>query len=193
MATKSAPVLHDRSQLASWLWLGLLTVCFYGIAGYLTEDVVAPGLMSGGGSALLVIGAFAMWQRAQRRHPVPAAEYLALVWLLAYGVLLIVNVVIGRRVQILDWVFLLPPLSLLPIGARWIIGDDGAPRGWARSAAYYLHMTAGVILVGFSLLLIVTVYLIFAAPLSLVPGIMHLRAGHLYHLARQAQAAKETP
>ncbi|NND01987.1 MAG: hypothetical protein HKN91_04310 [Acidimicrobiia bacterium] len=44
---------------------------------------------------------------------------------------------------------------------------------------------------GLGLLFILTVILIIAAPLPLVPGIMHLRAGHHYRQERTPESVKD--
>jgi hypothetical protein len=114
---------------------------------------------------------------------VPATEYLAVVWLLAYVVLLGVSA--GQRdVNVMDSLFLLPPVSFAPAVARVVIGDDGDANGRARSAAYWLHRILGWALTTWGVVFIVSVVFIFVAVLPLVPGILHLRAAASYRVAR---------
>lgn len=167
-----------------WLFLGVFIVTAYGLVAQLGQDTAWTALAIGGLAAVLVLGSFYLWRRASVRYPVPAAEYLALVWLILYGTLFVIDGVASGWDGFINWVVLLPPLSILPIGARWLLGDDGNPRGPARTAAYYLHQTIGILLIGLGLVFVVGVLLIFAAPLPLIPGIMHLRAAHLYRRER---------
>lgn len=175
--------------MASWVFIGFLVVAFYGLIAYSGQDSAAAGLLMAGIGVMLMLGALALWQHAAARHPVPAAEYLAVVWLIAYVALGVMDSIAGERLPATDWLILLPPLSFVPPLLRRLLGDDGDPRGPARTAAYYAHQTLGVLYCGLGLLFMLTVLLIIAAPLPLVPGIMHLRAGHLYHVRRKPRSS----
>jgi len=182
--TDEQRVAADGFPWASWAFIGIFIVAFWGIVAYAGQDSVAAGWMIGGFVSLLVLGALALWQRAQGKHPVPAAEYLAVVWLLSYVALATLDAVAEDRIPPFDWLVLLPPLSFIPPLARLALGDDGEPRGTARTAAYYSHQVLGVLFCGLGVLFIITVLLVIAAPLTLVPGIMHLRAGYMYRQER---------
>jgi hypothetical protein len=183
--TTNEPARSGEPVNARWLLLGVFIVTFYALVAQLGRDTAWTALSIGGLAALLVLGSYRLWRRASVRFPVPAAEYLALVWLTLYAALFVVDGAAAGRDEVINWLFLLPPLSILPIAARWLMGDDGNPRGLARSTAYFLHQTIGILLTGLGLVFVVGVFFIFAAPLSLVPGIMHLRAAHLYRRKRR--------
>ena len=172
---------------ASWIFIGIFVAAFYGVVAYAGQDSVAAGVTLAGFSATFTVGALLLWRRAEQKNPVPAAEYLAVVWVLSYIALGAIDAVADGRVPPVDWLVLLPPISLIPPLLRLLLGDDGSPRSAARTAAYYAHLVIGVLFCGFGLLLILTVLLLIASPLPLVPGIMHLRAGYLYRQERSPQ------
>ena len=171
--------------MASWTYLGIFIVAYWGIVAYASQNSPWAGVVLAGVMAMAVLVALAVWQRAQARYFVPAAEYLAVVWLIGYIGLATMDAIAAGELPSGDWLFLLPPLSAVPLGLRVVLGDDGTPGGRARRVAEYAHQVIGVLLCGLALVLIVSVLLILAAPLPLVPGIMHLRAGHLYRTKRR--------
>ncbi len=118
----------------------------------------------------------------------PAAEYLAVVWLLGYVSLLVIETIAEDEPPSIDWLILLPPLSFIPLALRRLLGDGGRPRRRARTAAYYAHQVIGFLLCAQGLLMMVSLFYVLIAPLPLVPGIMHFRAGYLYRQQRSPRA-----
>jgi hypothetical protein len=159
-------------------------VMFWGVTGYLFDrpDWIMSGATTAVIALLLLIGAWSLWRRRAERRPVPATEYLAVVWLLTY--LGLIGVTASRRdVSLIDSFFLLPPVSFAPAMARVLIGDDGDPGGRARSVAQWLHRTLGWALTTLGVFFVISVFFVFAALLPLVPGLLHLRAASAYRAA----------
>lgn len=181
----------DGFPSAGWIFLGIFIVAFYGLVAYAGQDSIAAGLLIAGFASLLVLGALALWQRSQEKHPVPAAEYLAVVWLLSYVALGTLDAVVDGQAPSWDWLVLAPPVSFVPPLLRRLLGDDGDPRGRARTATYFAHQALGILFCGLGVLFIISVLLIIAAPIPLVPGIMHLRAGYLYRRQRNPPPEKD--
>ncbi len=168
-------------------------VALWGVLGYwsVRPPSTLGGVVAASAVVFLVVGAWSMWRRRSERHPLPATEYLAVVWLLAYVVLLGVSA--GQRdVNVLDSLFLLPPVSIAPSVTRLVIGDDGDPNGRARSAAQWLHRILGWALTTWGVVFVISIFFIYAAVLPLIPGILHLRAATSYRAAR-LDAEEEDP
>jgi hypothetical protein len=183
MATNHVEASGEPS-IKAWALVGVFVLVFYGLLARYAHDSLWAVAGIAGMAALIVFGAFLHWRKASARHPVPAAEYFALVWLVVYLLLFAVPGVVEGQTTAGEWLLLLPPLGVLPLTARTLLGDDGAPRGKARSTAYYLHQVIGILLVGYGAVLTISVLFIVAAPFPLVPGIMHLRAGYVYRQER---------
>lgn len=167
---------------AGWvLFGGLITTGFATVAA--RSNSVGFGIVMGSITAGWVLAAWWQWRREENTHPVPATEYFAAVWALAYISLLTMTAT-QRSYNLGDAMFLFPPVSLLPLITRKVLGDSGNPCGRARSAAYQLHRVCGWMLAALGGLFVVSLYFIFVAPLSLIPGTLNLYAASRYRLAR---------
>ena len=171
---------------AGWALSGaLIAIGFGAVAAW--PNSVGLGVVVGAITAGWALAAWQQWRREERTHPVPAAEYFAALWALAYSSW-IAAAATQRSVNVADALFLFPPVSLLPLVARKALGDDGDPAGRARSIAYQLHRICGWILVLLGGIFVVGVFFIIVAPLSLIPGFLNLSAASRYRVARHLGA-----
>ena len=167
---------------AGWvLFGGLIATGFGSIAA--RSHPVGFGIAVGSITAGWALAAWWQWWREESTHPVPAAEYFAAVWALAY-ISLVAMTATQRSSNLGDAMFLFPPVSLLPFVARKLLGDDGDPYGRARSVAYQLHRVCGWMLTALGIFFVVSLYFIIVAPLPLIPGVLNLYAASRYRLDR---------
>jgi len=183
---------YPASDTTRWLIGGGSFVLIFGSFGYISArpDSVVAGLSVGALTAALTLGAWWLWKREAGRKPVSSAEFFAALWLCAYLAVLIIPSS-TRRVNFADAFYLMPPVSVLPLVARMVLGDDGNPRGVARTTAYVLHRVFGWLLTLIAAVFVISLFFLFVAPLPLVPGVLHLRAAHVYRTERRAQLSSE--
>lgn len=167
-----------------WLAVGGVFAVVSGLFGYFSArpDSLVAGLISGTASGLFVIAARRLWV-AESQSPAPISEYLAAVWALSYIALLALTAT-QRTVSVVDAIILSPPVGFLPLVLRRLLGDDGDPRGPARSAAFRVHRVLAWLQIAIGGLAVVSLFYVFVAPLQLIPGLMHLRAAFVYRTAR---------
>ena len=134
----------------------------------------------------LILLARRSWLR-QSACPVPEAEYLVAVWAISY-IALVAIVASGRAINLADAFIISPPLGILPLALRVMLGDDGHPAGRARTAAHRLHLVLGWLHIAAGVLAVITVFYVFVAPLQLIPGAFHLRASYRYGVRRSEPA-----
>lgn len=183
-----------RRALAVWVVGGGLIVAIWGFLGHRSArpDSVGLGVVVGCITAGWTVAAWLGWRRTQASGPVPATEYLAAVWAMAYVSLLLLTAT-QRSYNLVDAMIVLPPVSVLPLAARTLLRDDGDPRGRARSVAYQLHRLLGWMLTLFGTLFVLSLLFVFVAPLTLIPGVLHLAAAHRYRLSRSDPVAVHVP
>lgn len=174
-----------RSTLdaAGWVLVGGVPAAGFGalIAG---SESVGFGAVVASVIAGVTLVAWSLWRREEARHPVPVAEYFAAVWALAYISVLVALAAVGNRYELGEAMVLYPPVSVLPLALRTSLGDDGFARGRARTVARHLHRWCGWMLTALGVAFVLSWFFIFVAPLSLVPGLLHLHAASRYRSAR---------
>lgn len=183
-------VTMDTTKTHPGIWLavgGLFVAVFAGL-GYTSSrpDSITAGAAMGAVTAGLILAARRSWLR-HSTSPAPEAEYLVAVWAMSY-IALVAIVASGRAINLADAFIISPPLGILPLALRVMLGDDGHPAGRARTAAHRLHLVLGWLHIAAGVLAVITVFYVFVAPLQLIPGAFHLRASYRYGVRRSEPA-----
>ena len=136
-----------------------------------------------GASTLLVIaGLWWLWRREQSIEPSPVSEYLAIgyTWAL-YAAVVFEWETLGDRW--VDWLIMIPPVSVLPPVIRAIVRRSSAGSAGRTRVSRLLHRLAAVVFFASTAFLVLTVLAIVVAPIPLIGGAFHVVAGRFY--ARQ--------